>query len=60
MSKVKNWLSADTWDGRDTSRGDIWTDSMNNGDKLCALFILLLCFGIFVFVILDCWFDWSF
>ncbi len=56
ISGIKNWFSADTFSGRHTAKGNIWTDPMNNGDKCCALLILFLCLGGFVFVILDFWF----
>lgn len=57
---IRNWFSASDWSGGDTGfKNDIWTDPLNNGDKICACIILFSVFACFVFTILSVWFEWE-
>jgi len=49
MNRIKNWLSADTLSGRHIGGSDIWTDPMNNGDKIFTVIGLLFVVGCIVF-----------
>lgn len=59
LRHIRDWLAADTLNGRHIARGNVWEDPMNNSDKICAVILLLCMVGCFVVCFLSIWFDWN-